>query len=246
MASNSPQKPGLSEIDSVQTEGIEMVSNTVSVTSLIFNALLAFIIVILAVGCRVSPLIPYAVELTVPQPANLSPLPQVLFDSGTVVPGYREFKSTADEQRYLVPLTLTVPADTNRARAIMMESDDGKRAVFYALLAPPPLPLSNGVPRGSALYPVDRMAIRTLTSLQDPSMWRLTISSNPIASQPYALLLCLQIFGKDNIKGFKALVKGESGFLLEARFAINTPNNNRFELGIPISLHHLTIAEQTM
>lgn len=223
-----------------------MENNTSIISYVLLKIPLSIVLFLLLSSCTVSPFIPYAVELNPPNVVTPPKLPQVVSEPIKVNSDFQEFKSTIGEQRYLVPLRLTASADSTRARAIMLESHDGKRAIFQAIVGPPATPLGNGTIVLPILYPIDRMVVRTLTSPQDASHWRVTISSEPISSQPYTLLLNIQIFGEENIAGFKSLLRSDAGFLLEARFAINTPVNSRLELGVPISLHHLSITEQTM
>lgn len=219
---------------------------SLTVPSLLLSGALLIVLAILIASCGTSPLIPYAVELVPPAEQALAPIPQVLPDPIQSSADYREYKGSSDDQHYLVPVRLTVAADSNRARAIMLESHDGKRAIFQAIVSPPTPDINNPNKHLRSLYPIDRMLVRTLTSPQDPSLWRVTTTSEPIRSQPFTFLLNIQVFGRDNIKGFKDLLRGEAGFLLEARFAMNTTSNSRLEVGVPISLSHLSITEQTM
>lgn len=214
--------------------------------SLFLSGVLIIAAAILVSACATSPLIPYAVEVVPPAQQALPAISQVQADPVQSTETYREFKSTASDQTYFVPVRLTVAADSNRARAIMLVSHDGKRAIFQAIVGPPPLPDSDPAKRQPVLYPIDRLLIRTLTSSQDPSLWRVTATSEPVRSQPFTFLVNIQVFGRNNIKDFKAILRGEEGFLLEARFAINTTSNSRFEIGAPVSLNHLSITEQTM
>ncbi len=222
-----------------------MENNEPTVLLLTLSALMLVIVALMLCSCKASPLIPYAVEIVPPTEMTLPTLPQVLPEPYKVNSDYYKYKSVHSEQSYLVPLRLIVSADSSRARAIMLESHDGKRAVFQAIISPPPIPESD-VSIQPVLYPIDRMVVRTLTSSQDSTLWRVTVSSGQNKLQPYTLLLNIQIFGRQNIADFKALLKSETGFLLEARFTLNTSTNSQFEIGVPISLHHLSITEQTM
>jgi hypothetical protein len=169
--------------------------DSLAVPSLILNSTLLIVLALMATSCASSPLIPYAVELVSPPEVTLPPIPQVLAEPVQSSVDYREFKAASGEQRYFVPVRLTALADSNRARAIMLESHDGKRAVFQAVIGPPALPVNTSLP-SPVLYPIDRLTVRTLTSPQDPTLWRVTISSEPIQAAPYTFLLNIQVLGE--------------------------------------------------
>jgi hypothetical protein len=217
-----------------------------TVPSNILSAVLLIVLAITVSSCSPSPLIPYAVEIAPPAPAAFSAMPEVSDVPIQSTSDYREFKATDGTQTYLVPVRLAVVTGSNRAAAIMLESHDGKRAIFQAIVGPLPLSDHDHSKPRPTLYPIDKMSIRTLTSSQDTSVWRVTITSEPLRSQPFTLLVSIQIFGRDNISSFKAMLRGEEGFLLETIFTINTESNSRFEIGIPVSLNHLLLTEQTM
>lgn len=219
---------------------------SLTTSSLIFNGILLFVLAVVISSCSSSPFISYAVEIAHPAREALPAMPQVLADPVQSTANYREFKATSGDESYLVPVRLVVAADSNRARAIMLESHDGKKAIFQAIVGPPPLSEGDPVQRQPVLYPIDRMLVRTLTSSQDPSVWRVTATSEPLRSQPFTFLVNIQVFGRKNISDFKAMLSGKEGFLLEARFAINTTSNSRLQIGVPVSLSSLNITEQTM
>jgi len=173
-------------------------------------------------------------------------MPQLLADPIQVTENYREYKAAVGDESYLVPVRMIVAAESNRACAIMLESHDGKRAIFLAIVGPPPLSEEGSVQRRSVLYPVDKMFVRTLTSSQDSSIWRVTTTSEPLKLQPFTFLVSIQVFGRRNISDFKAMLRGKEGFLLEAGFVINTTSNSRLQIGVPVSLGNLNITEQTM
>jgi hypothetical protein len=197
---------------------------------------------VLQFGCS-NAFIPYAVDdLQKLQPTDRS-LPIILSDPIAVTKDYQLYKSMSDGKIYCIPALLTLSnTPEGRRQAVSLETDLGDSQILVANLAPPASVIKRHLP----LYPVQRLDVRPITGTMDPTRFRVTVVPGAISRAPFSSLILIQVFGHENITGFKSLLQSGAGFLLEAHFEVALKGFGTRALTIPVSLDQAGVTEQTL
>jgi hypothetical protein len=193
---------------------------------------------------------PYAVERN-PAPARqFDSLPVVLSQPVAAAADYRVYRAASGTDLYVIPTALEADASRVKAEAINFERHDGQHQIVVLWARPRGFDIqdvADAYPGARVRpYPVDRLTTRTLTEIRDPTVLRVTATREPAAASPFGLMVAIQVFGRDNIKDMKALLATPSGFLMEARFVLQTSDHGQMEMAIPVNFGSVTLTEQTL
>lgn len=199
-------------------------------------------------GCT-SAYIPFSVERVTPldAPANAAPrvdLQPIPLQSAD----YRAYRDITSGRVWLVPTRLEVASGRIKSDAVFLERNDGEHGALIAVLRPPPAPLEELAAaniQDFAMYPIDRMSVRTVTSLGDSTVHRVTIAEAVVRDQPFVFPIVIQALGAQEVEDLKLALRGRLGFQMEVSFALYGPDGRAIEMGAPAVLNQIQVTNQT-